>query len=177
MAHVVLRAATCVRSRRPRAPGARTSCRPSGFRVRLLAADRAPQDHPADHAGQSTDHLLFLVLGRPAPAASEAMPSSTGLAAPFVGAGLARRRPGPPAWATAWNTFGIADLIVAPAAARALRERRWSPCIPWRSCHCSSGRPSGFLTHIWSLRNLSTAAGAGREARRSTPVGEPVGAT
>lgn len=99
----------------------------------------------------------------------------TGLAAPFVGAGLARRRPGALAWATAWNIFGIVDLIVAPAAA-VLSGAQVVTLYPLALVPLFIGPPLGILTHIWSLRNLSTAAGA-EEARRSTPVGEPVGAT
>ncbi len=99
----------------------------------------------------------------------------TGFAAPFVGAALARRRPGALAWATAWNVFGIVDLVVAPAAA-VLSGAQVATLYPLALVPLFIGPPLGILTHIWSLRSLSAAARA-EGARRSTPVGEPVGAT
>lgn len=80
----------------------------------------------------------------------------TGLAAPFVGAAVARRRPGARAWATAWNLFGIVDLVVAPAAAIV----SGAPAIvlyPLALVPLFVGPPLGILTHVYSLRNLSTA--------------------
>src|SRR5262245_26148540 len=41
----------------------------------------------------------------------------TGAFAPLVGLAVVRQRPNAIKWATAWNLFGILDLIVAPAAA------------------------------------------------------------
>jgi hypothetical protein len=40
-----------------------------------------------------------------------------GAFAPFVGLAVARQRPHAIKWATAWNIFGLLDLIVAPTAA------------------------------------------------------------
>ena len=98
----------------------------------------------------------------------------TGLAAPFVGAGLARRRPGALAWAVAWNIFGIVDLIVAPAAA-VLSGAQVLALYPLALVPLFIGPPLGILTHICSLRNLSTAARA--EQVHSKTIGEPLGAT
>lgn len=99
----------------------------------------------------------------------------TGLAAPFVAAAVARRRPGALAWATAWNLFGIADLVVAPAAA-ILSSSRVLALYPLALVPLFVGPPLGILTHVYSLRNLSAAMH--REGSRRSPIGvEPAGAT
>jgi hypothetical protein len=99
----------------------------------------------------------------------------TGLAAPFVGSAVARRRPGALAWATAWNLFGILDLIVAPTAA-VLSRAQVIGLYPLALVPLFVGPPLGILTHIYSLRNLSTAMH--REGSRRTPTAvEHLGAT
>jgi hypothetical protein len=99
----------------------------------------------------------------------------TGLAAPFVGSIVARRRPGALAWATAWNLFGIADLIVAPAVA-IVSGAQLIGLYPLALVPLFVGPPLGILTHIYSLRNLSTAMR--REGSRRSPTAvEPLGAT
>ena len=98
----------------------------------------------------------------------------TGLAAPFVGSAVARRRPGALAWATAWNLFGIADLIVAPTAA-IISGAQVIWLYPLVLVPLFVGPPLGILTHIYSLRNLATATH--REgSRRSATAAEPLGA-
>ena len=98
----------------------------------------------------------------------------TGLAAPFVGSAVARRRPGALAWGTAWNLFGIADLIVAPTAA-IISGARVISLYPLALVPLFIGPPLGILTHIYSLRNLS--ATTHREgSRRSATAAEPLGA-
>ena len=99
----------------------------------------------------------------------------TGLAAPFVGSAIAHRRPGAFAWAVAWNIFGIVDLIVAPTAAVLSRAQVIS-VYPLALVPLFIGPPIGILTHVYSLRNLSTVTRA-QEAHRSTTAGEPLGAT
>jgi len=91
----------------------------------------------------------------------------TGLAAPFVGSAVARRRPGALAWATAWNLFGIVDLIVAPTAAIVSRAQVIG-LYPLALVPLFVGPPLGILTHIYSLRNLSTATH--REGSRRSPT-------
>jgi len=99
----------------------------------------------------------------------------TGLAAPFVGSAVARRRPGALAWATAWNLFGIVDLIVAPTAA-VISRAQVIGLYPIALVALFVGPPLGILTHIYSLRNLSTAMH--REgSRRSPTAAEALGAT
>ncbi len=99
----------------------------------------------------------------------------TGLAAPFVGSAIAYRRPGAFAWATAWNIFGIVDLIVAPTAA-VLSHAQVISVYPLALVPLFIGPPLGILTHIYSLRNLSTVA-RGEETHRSTTAAQPLGAT
>jgi hypothetical protein len=99
----------------------------------------------------------------------------TGLAAPFVGSAVARRRPGALAWGTAWNIFGMADLIVAPTAALLSRAQVIAH-YPLALVPLFIGPPLGILTHIYSLRNLSTARHV-EESRRSPTSTEPLGAT
>lgn len=93
----------------------------------------------------------------------------TGLAAPFVGSAVAKRRSGALAWATAWNIFGIVDLVVAPAAA-VLSNAPVITLYPLVLVPLFIGPPMGILTHLCSLRNLSAAAHHD-EARRPAAVG------
>lgn len=81
----------------------------------------------------------------------------TGLAAPFVAAAVARRRSGAIAWATAWNLFGIVDLVVAPAAAM-LSGAPALELYPLVLIPLFTGPPIGILTHLLSLRSLAVAA-------------------
>jgi hypothetical protein len=99
----------------------------------------------------------------------------TGLAAPFVGSAVAHRRPGAQALATAWNIFGIVDLIVAPTVA-VLSRAQVIALYPLALVPLFIGPPLGILTHIYSLRNLSTAT-RGAESRGHLPPQEPLGAT
>jgi hypothetical protein len=97
----------------------------------------------------------------------------TGLAAPFVASAVARRRPGALAWATAWNLFGILDLVVAPTAA-VLSGAQVVALYPLALVPLFVGPPLGILTHLASLRNLTTAArreGSRRSATALSPLG------
>lgn len=67
----------------------------------------------------------------------------TGLVAPLVGFAVAKRRAHAFAWATAWNIFGVLDLIVAPIAA-VLSHAQVLALILWRSRHCLSAHRSEF---------------------------------
>jgi hypothetical protein len=88
----------------------------------------------------------------------------TGAAAPFVASALVRRRRGAWALAVAWNLFGIADLIVAPASA-VLSQARVVELWPLNLVPLFIGPPMGILVHILSLRNL-----AAEEARAPVPA-------
>jgi hypothetical protein len=79
--------------------------------------------------------------------------------APVVALALARGRPLAPAWAVAWNVFGLIDLIVAPAAA-VLTHAQVLEIYPISLVPLFIGPPLGILTHIYSLRNLAAAAHA-----------------
>jgi len=85
----------------------------------------------------------------------------TGVCAPFIGLAIARQRPHAIKWATAWNIFGMLDLIVAPAAA-ILSGAQLLGLYPLSLIALFIGPPLGILTHVYSLRNLamlsSTAA-------------------
>jgi hypothetical protein len=78
----------------------------------------------------------------------------TGALAPFVGLAVARRRPHAIKWATAWNIFGLLDLIVAPAAA-ILSGAQVIGLYPLSLVPLFIGPPLGILTHVYSLRNLA----------------------
>jgi hypothetical protein len=90
----------------------------------------------------------------------------TGLLAPLVGLAVAKRRPNALAWATAWNIFGVLDLIVAPIAA-VLSHTQVLSLYPLALVPLFVGPPLGILTHVYSLRNLATAA-------RSDVAGSPL---
>ena len=78
----------------------------------------------------------------------------TGALAPVVGSAVARRRPNAIGWAVAWNLFGIADLIAAPAAA-ILSGAQIIGLYPLSLVPLFLGPPLGILTHVYSLRNLA----------------------
>jgi hypothetical protein len=83
----------------------------------------------------------------------------TGFAAPWVAASVARKRPGSLALATAWNFFGIADLLVAPVAA-VLTQAQVLYLYPLALVPLFIGPPMGILAHVYSLRNLARASSA-----------------
>jgi hypothetical protein len=96
-----------------------------------------------------------------------------GLAAPFVGYAVYRRRSRALGWTTAWNAFGILDLIVAPTAA-VLSHARVAELYPLALVALFIGPPLGILTHVVSLRNLRSVAwrASGREARMDSAAGD-----
>jgi hypothetical protein len=81
----------------------------------------------------------------------------TGALAPFVAGAVARKRPGALALATAWNIFGITDLVVAPTAA-VLSHAPILNMYPLAIIPLFLGPPLGILIHIASLRNLAYAS-------------------
>jgi hypothetical protein len=83
----------------------------------------------------------------------------TGAFAPFVGLAVARQRPQAIKWATAWNIFGVLDLIVAPAAA-ILSHAQLIGLYPLSLVPLFIGPPLGILTHVYSLRNLAMLSSA-----------------
>jgi hypothetical protein len=93
----------------------------------------------------------------------------TGLAAPLVAWAVARRRPGSHGLAVAWNWFGMADLVVAPAAA-VLAQSTNVGRFPLVVVPLFLGPPLGILTHIYSLRNLRLHRNAGVSASRPSSV-------
>lgn len=95
----------------------------------------------------------------------------TGALAPLVALLVARRRPGAFAWATAWNLFGILDLVVAPTAA-ILTGARVIGIYPLALVPLFIGPPMGILTHVYSLRNLALAA-RGQAAPSPAPAELP----
>jgi hypothetical protein len=94
----------------------------------------------------------------------------TGLFAPVVASAVARRAPGAPAWAVAWNLFGLLDLIVAPAAA-IYSQSDVLQIYPLAVVPFFLGPPLGILTHIYSLRNLAAARDASSAIRHSAIAG------
>jgi hypothetical protein len=81
----------------------------------------------------------------------------TGVFAPFVGFAVARRRSHAIGWATAWNLFGLLDLIVAPAGA-VFSGAAVIGVYPLSLVPLFIGPPLGILTHIYSLRNLAVSS-------------------
>ena len=96
----------------------------------------------------------------------------TGLAAPLVAAAVERRAPRSLGWATAWNLFGILDLIVAPVAGILTRAQVLA-LHPLALVPLFIGPPLGILTHIYSLRNLARAARAEAGSSRAEPGSDP----
>jgi hypothetical protein len=78
----------------------------------------------------------------------------TGALALPVGSAVARGRPHAAKWAVAWNLFGIADLIVAPASAIASHANVLGH-FPLSLVPLFLGPPLGILVHVFSLRNLA----------------------
>jgi len=83
----------------------------------------------------------------------------TGLVAPLVGFAVAKRRGYAFALATAWNIFGVLDLIVAPIAA-VLSHAQVLALYPLALVPLFVGPPLGILTHVYSLRNLANSVSA-----------------
>lgn len=96
----------------------------------------------------------------------------TGALAPFVGLAVARQQPHAIKWATAWNIFGVLDLIVAPAAA-VLSGAQAIGLYPLSLVPLFIGPPLGILTHVYSLRNLAMLSSfALPDAPRQSPTPE-----
>jgi hypothetical protein len=94
--------------------------------------------------------------------AAFAIPAATGdflagILAPFVGLAVARRRPHAVLWATAWNLFGILDLLAAPVAA-ILSHAQVVTMYPIALVPLFVGPPMGILAHVYSIRNLRASA-------------------
>ena len=81
----------------------------------------------------------------------------TGALALIVGLAVARNRPHALRWATAWNLFGLLDLIVAPVAA-VLSQAAVLQLYPLALIPLFLGPPLGMLTHVYSLRSLAALA-------------------
>jgi hypothetical protein len=101
----------------------------------------------------------------------------TGALAPLVGLAVARQRPHAIKWATAWNIFGLLDLIVAPAAA-VLSQAQVIGLYPLSLVPLFIGPPLGILTHVYSLRNLAMlSSSAVVDASGQSPTAEHRGMT
>src|SRR5215471_3124333 len=96
---------------------------------------------------------------------------ATGAFAPLVGRAVARQRPNALRWATAWNLFGVLDLLVAPASAF-LSHAPVIGLYPLSLVPLFLGPPLGILTHVYSLRNLATHSPAMAGASRR-PADDP----
>jgi hypothetical protein len=96
----------------------------------------------------------------------------TGALAPVVGLAVARQQPQAIKWATAWNIFGVLDLIVAPAAA-VLSHAQLIGLYPLSLVPLFIGPPLGILTHVYSLRNLAklSSSAAADASHQSTGKG------
>lgn len=102
----------------------------------------------------------------------------TGAFAPLVGLAVLRQKPHAITWATAWNLFGVLDLIVAPAAA-VLSQAQVLGLYPLALIPLFVGPPLGLLTHVYSLRNLAVRGSlqpshASRNPHRDTIAGATV---
>src|SRR5262249_13353653 len=109
--------------------------------------------------------FLYPYLYYGAVPASFAIPASigdalTGALAPVVALAGARRRPPAVTWATAWNLFGILDLLVAPVAA-VLSGARLIGLYPLSLVPLFIGPPMGILVHVYSIRNLRVSTSSG----------------
>ena len=82
-----------------------------------------------------------------------------GIWTPLVALAVARRRPHAVMWATAWNVFGIVDLLTAPVAAF-LSGAGVINLYPITLVPLFIGPPMGILAHVYSIRNLRVAASA-----------------
>lgn len=90
----------------------------------------------------------------------------TGALALLVGRAVARGSPQAAKWAVAWNLFGLADLIVAPASAIASHANVLG-FAPLAIVPLFLGPPLGTLVHVFSLRNLTVMS-------RPAPDRQPV---
>jgi hypothetical protein len=103
-----------------------------------------------------------------------AIPAATGdfiagILTPFVALAVARRRPHAIMWATAWNLFGILDLLVAPVMGYLARTQVIN-MYPLALVPLFVGPPMGILAHVYSIRNLRAAAASVAPRGSSTPV-------
>jgi hypothetical protein len=119
--------------------------------------------------------LLYLYYG--ILPASFAIPAAagdflTGVTTPFVALALARRRRHAVMWATAWNLFGILDMIVAPAAAF-LSRAALIGMYPLNLVPLFIGPPISILAHVYSIRNLHVAASSVAPGGVSTSLERP----
>jgi hypothetical protein len=96
----------------------------------------------------------------------------TGVTTPFVALALARRRRHAVTWATAWNLFGILDMIVAPAAAF-LSRAAVIGMYPLNLVPLFIGPPISILAHVYSIRNLHVAASSVAPGGVSTSFERP----
>src|SRR5215831_5812518 len=81
----------------------------------------------------------------------------TGIWTPLVALAVARRWRHAVMWATAWNLFGILDLLAAPVAAFLSRASVIN-LYPLTLVPLFVGPPMGILAHVYSIRNLRMAA-------------------
>jgi len=95
-----------------------------------------------------------------------------GIWTPLVALAVARRRPHAVMWATAWNLFGILDLLAAPVAAFLSRASVIS-LYPLTLVPLFIGPPMGILAHVYSIRNLRVAASAVAPGGSSESVERP----
>jgi hypothetical protein len=95
-----------------------------------------------------------------------------GICTPFVALAIARRRPHAVMWATAWNLFGILDLIAAPVAALLSRAGVIN-LYPLTLVPLFIGPPMGILAHVYSIRNLRGAASFVASGGASTSLERP----
>jgi hypothetical protein len=80
-----------------------------------------------------------------------------GMWTPLVARAVARRQPQAVRWATAWNLFGILDLLVAPVVAFLARAAVIN-LYPLTLVPLFVGPPMGILAHVYSIRNLRLTA-------------------
>ena len=92
-----------------------------------------------------------------------------GIWTPLVARAVARRQPQAVMWATAWNLFGILDLLVAPVAA-VLSRAGVINLYPLTLVPLFVGPPMGILAHVYSLRNLRASVSSVASDSSSTSV-------
>ena len=96
----------------------------------------------------------------------------TGVTTPFVALALARRQRHAVMWATAWNLFGILDLIAAPVAAF-LSRAAVIGMYPLNLVPLFIGPPISILAHVYSIRNLHVTASSVARGGESTSFERP----
>ena len=96
----------------------------------------------------------------------------TGVTAPIVARALARRQRHAVIWATAWNVFGILDMLIAPAAAF-LSRAAVIAMYPLNLVPLFIGPPISILAHVYSIRNLRVAASSIAPGGLSTSLERP----